>query len=400
MSVYKRMEGESEKGFIYRICEMKDLIGTWYDVRDILNAELGHDWNESAYRKQYQSGARYLAENQKSIFEGQEYLNKIRKERETLQRERYKLQTEKLEYNRWLREQARDELFEEKILQAITENVGMARPPQIIPITRNSRCAVLCISDTHYGKDVQVKGVYGDTINLYNPEIFEERMEKLLSETIHYCQKEDIRLLKIFNLGDSVDGLLRSSQIWNLRWGVIDSAIKYGDYMAKWLYELSTYVGVEYYPVAISNHAEIRMLDGKKDQHLNESAEKIITKIIEVTNQENPNMAVITNETGFIFTDAAGFNLFGIHGEFKNADSIISEYQELYGANIDYMIHGHKHTMSNKETAVKKGVIGVGSLCGIDDLSVKIRKASDATASLLIFEENKGKTDEHIFVLS
>ena len=400
MSVYKRMEGESEKGFIYRICEMKDLIGTWYDVRDILNAELGHNWNESAYRKQYQSGARYLAENQNSIFEGQEYLNKIRKERETLQRERYKLQTEKLEYNRWLREQARDELFEEKILQTIAENVGMAHPPQIIPATRNSRCAVLCISDTHYGKDIKVKGVYGDTINLYNPEIFEERMERLLSETIHYCQKEDIRLLKIFNLGDSVDGLLRSSQIWNLRWGVIDSAIKYGDYMATWLYELSTYVGVEYYPVAISNHAEIRMLDGKKDQHLNESAEKIITKIIEVTNQENPNMAVITNETGFIFTDAAGFNLFGIHGEFKNADSIISEYQELYGVNIDYMIHGHKHTMSNKETAVKKGVIGVGSLCGIDDFSVKIRKASDATASLLIFEENKGKTDEHIFVLS
>ena len=95
--MYKRKNGESEKAYIYRICSMKDAIGTWYDVRDILNSELGYNWTESAYRKQYQQGQAYLLENQDLIYEQESYLQKLRDERAELQKERYKLQTEKAE---------------------------------------------------------------------------------------------------------------------------------------------------------------------------------------------------------------------------------------------------------------------------------------------------------------
>ena len=66
---YKREPGESENKYIYRICSQKDSIGTWYDVRDILNAELDRDWNESAYRKKYQEGKAYLLANEHEIFD-------------------------------------------------------------------------------------------------------------------------------------------------------------------------------------------------------------------------------------------------------------------------------------------------------------------------------------------
>ena len=40
-------------------------------------------------------------------------------EKYAIQKERYKLQTEKIEMNRWLRELARDELITEKIINAV-----------------------------------------------------------------------------------------------------------------------------------------------------------------------------------------------------------------------------------------------------------------------------------------
>ena len=397
---YKRQSGESESAYIFRICAAKDTIGTWNDVAVILNTELNHDWNESAYRKRYQQGVAFFAEQQETLFDKEEYVQKLRDERAALQKERYKLQTEKLEYNKWLREDARDELFMEQVTQAIIGNIPTLPIPINIPVKRNEQCGVLCIADSHYGKDIVVKDLLGHVINEYNPEVFEERMAKLLNEVITYCQKENLKYLKVFNLGDSIDGILRNSQLWNLRYGAVDSAIKFGDYMAQWLNTLSQYVAVEYHPVLISNHSELRLLDGKKDQHLNESAEKISIRIIEALNKDNPNLTVITNDTGYIYTEAVGYQLFGVHGEFKEANTTLKDFQEVYDTRIDFMIFGHQHTMSRQEIGVKKEAIGIGSICGIDDFSMKIRKSSSATASMLTFEKDKGLINQRTFYLN
>jgi len=49
---------------------------------------------------------------------------------------------------------------------------------------------------------------------------------------------------------------------------------------------------------------------------------------------------------------------------------------------------------------VRKGVISVGSIVGSDDFSIKIRKTADATASFVVFEEDKGKVCEYTIVLN
>ena len=37
----KRLDGESDSELIYRVCLMKQAIGSWVDVANILNSELG-----------------------------------------------------------------------------------------------------------------------------------------------------------------------------------------------------------------------------------------------------------------------------------------------------------------------------------------------------------------------
>ena len=116
---YKRFENETDDELIYRICSQKEVIGTWYDVCDILNKLTGNDYNESAYRKKYQAFQKILNANQARFSDSSVQLATLQEEKRELIKERNKLQTEKIEYNRWLRETARDELFEEKIVDAI-----------------------------------------------------------------------------------------------------------------------------------------------------------------------------------------------------------------------------------------------------------------------------------------
>ena len=78
-------------------------------------------------------------------------------------------------------------------------------------------------------------------------------MYDLLNQTIRIIEKENISKLYVFALGDFQDGILRVSQLSKLRHGVIEGAVKYANFIANWLNELSKYVTVKYQMV-FGNH--------------------------------------------------------------------------------------------------------------------------------------------------
>lgn len=396
---YKRYEGELDDELIYRVGKDKSIIGTWDDVAKILNDILGYDYGESTYRKKIQAFEKMLEANKSKFLDGDSYLKEIDLQKRELQKERVKLQTEKLEYSRWVREDARDELFEEKVLESIRQNVGKEVEIKNIQITHDERAGVLAIADAHFGKEMTIYGLFNEVLNSYSPEIFYDRMNALYSEALEYVKKNNLEKIHVFNLGDSVEGLIRNSQLFSLRYGVVDSATIFGNYLGKWLKKLSKEVNVEYHQTD-GNHDELRLLDGKKGQHLNESAGKIVLNAIKLINEENPNFKLTENKTGMIFTNIVGYNILGIHGEVPNLANSIKDYSDIYNIRIDYIYGGHKHHTEFSNCGIRKGAISVGSIMGIEDFSMQIRKTSDATASFAIFEKGKGKTDEHIFVLN
>lgn len=313
------------------------------------------------------------------------------------------IQTEKLEINRMLRESSRDELFESKIIESI-EKTMPEREKREYKAINNTDCntdkeGVLCFADQHYGKDFKIYGLNGEIINSYNPDIFSQRMNTLFYEVIDYIEKNNFSKIKVFNLGDSLDGFLRHSQLQTLKYGVVESAIRYSKYMADWLQDLSEHIQIDYYQTN-GNHGELRLLDGLKGQHQNENIELITEFIIETINKDNPNLNIIKNRSGLIYTTAAGFSILGIHGEVKNAEKAINEFANIYKTSVDYLVSGHIHHNKYENCGARMGTISIGSIVGSDDYSFKLRKTSDATASFLTFEKDKGKVDEHIFVLN
>ena len=402
MTKYKRFEGETEKQFIWRLHSLvntKEL--TWKQIGDIVNEqfrESEEDYrDESAYRKPCQSAEAYYDEVFSKMI-GTEYSDDIAKQRRELAKERVKLQTEKLEYNRWLREEARDELITEKICDAVNSLVPLDIPEHITPV-HNTRAYALVYGDEHFGVEYELKGLFGDIINAYSPEIFEERMWDLFHQTVEIIQKENIDMLNVFNMGDFNDGILRVSQLMKLRYGVVDGTIKYADFIANWLNELTKFVRVKYQSTN-GNHSELRMIGQPKGTFTEDNMGKVVTEFIKTRLKDNPNFTYIENPTGFIYAQLACNTVLGIHGEVKNMKTAIDEFSRIYNVPIQYLLAGHLHHNKTEEIGVNSEVINVGSIIGVDSYSLSLRKTANASAKLLVFEQTRGKVCEYTLKLN
>lgn len=392
---WEKKVGESEYEYVYRLGSNKDAIGTWQDVADILNAELGYEYTESRYRKMYQSFTKMFDENRERFVEKDTITNDMLMQKIDLEKERRKIQAEKIEYNAWIRESARDELIMEKVLEAI-EKLTPIEVPNPIKTCEDVSCKeyMLLFGDEHFGSEFEIHGINGEIINKYSPDIFMQRMWKLLDYTIDIVKEKNIKKLNVFSLGDSIDGVLRISQLGKLKYGVVDSAIMYEEFMSAWLAELSKYVIINFYPVD-GNHSELRMFNQPRGSFKNENMGKIIRAYIKMRLDGNKNFNLIDNPSGVALGSIAGFNVAAVHGESKNMEQALKDISNVYRQQIDYLIAGHLHHDQFETVGINRGVIRIPSIVGTDEFSIGLNKASRPAAKLIEMTEGVGKTVEY-----
>lgn len=394
MTEYTRLPNETDEALILRVCRDKPIIGSWYDVCTILNKLLGAHYKPNTYRNKFQS---YDRLRQVEIGKSDsDLLNEIKEQRRELEKERKKIQTEKIEYNKWLREDARDELITEKIIEAIKEAnfIDIPTPYEFQNYYLNRRkvsnkTGILCFGDEHYGVSYEIKGLNGEILNAYSPEIFEKRMWDLFTQVIDIIIKEELDTISIYSLGDFSDGILRIKQLFKLRYGVIEGSVKYAKFLVEWLNQLSKYVKIRFQMVK-GNHTELRLLGQPKGTFSNENMDYVVREMIRVCLNDNPNFEYIENPTGLIFETIYGQNFLGIHGEVKNMETALREFSNMYNVQIDYLIGGHLHHGASEEIGINREVIRVPSIIGIDDYSMELRKTANAGATMLVLEECYG----------
>lgn len=334
-----------------------------------------------------------IVEGIESKEEKQNLLNEMELAKIELEKERKKKQAINVEFNKLLRESAKEELFYESMEKAIRERpLYKVAPP--LKINHNNKDGILAMSDFHYGREVSIKGLNGEIINEYNNDIFKKRMHDLLSQTIDICLDRGIEHLHIMNLADCIDGILRVSQLKTLQTGVVDSVIEFCEFLAEWLNALSSYVTIDYYQ-CWGNHDEIRVLTGKKGDFPHENVNKIIMKFLELSLSNNTSIVIHNEDLPYIYFNICGSKVFGYHGEDKNLPKTLKWFEDIYGVDIDYIFGGHLHSQSLETVGMgnyaDKQAIRIPSICSIDDYSMNLHSSSRAGANIFIFEEGKGK---------
>ncbi|MBY6842771.1 hypothetical protein [Clostridium botulinum] len=400
--ILRRKEGESELDFHKRVIYGKLVDKTLNDMdyRELSTYAYGKEYSSDVARRMFY-GSRNTLElldtNKISNISDKNILQEIEEKKLELKKERMKLNTLKTITNRDLRETARIELYLEQLKEAI-ENIQPLYTPSDKEYNFNAiedKVGLLGISDIHFGKIVEIKDLKGNIINKYDEEVFKKRMDKLFWEIRNIIIKEKLEKIVIYNLSDCIDGILRISQLKNLQYGIIDSVIKFSEFIAEWLNTLSNYVAIEYYQ-CWGNHDEIRLLTGKKGDFPEENVGRLIMEFLELRLKDNKNIIIHNDNNPYIFSNILGINIFGFHGECKNLNSALKDLQMLYKEDIDLLLAGHLHN-GNLNT-VGMGQFGdiqcirIPSLCGIDDYSMKLMKSASAGSNLFIIEKDKGKT--------
>lgn len=395
---FKKKANENEYQYLYRMGQLVDSgkVESWRSITPLINEQLREDEyeyrNESSYRKPYQAAKAYWDNVFCHMFNN-EYAKCIADEKREIKKERIKLQTEKIEYNRLLRESARDELLLEKFTDAI-KNVSPFEAPQRLPIKHSDKAHVLLFGDEHDGVEFKIKGLMGEIINAYSPEILERRMWELLDDVLEYVEKEEIDTLNVFEMGDFAEGVLRIGQLMRLRYGVVESTVHYQEFISGWLYELTKYVRVNFQMVH-GNHSELRFFNQPNGSFGDENMGKLVASYIKQRMADNPNFTYIENPTGLIFADIVGYNFLGVHGAVKNMKKALEDFSLFYKVSVDYLAGGHLHHSESEEIGVDKEVIRVPSIMGVDPFAKSLIRAANSGAKILSFERGSGITDEH-----
>ena len=271
--------------------------------------------------------------------------------------------------------------------------ISIVERSPIAPIGK--RTLVLCVADCHYGAEWIVRGLRGEILNRYNPEVFGERMDDLLAQVREIIAREGISDVQLLLCGDSLDGMLRNSQLMKLRWGVIESCMRFSEHIAQWIAALSQYATVSVCGVD-GNHTETRTLNSKRGDFPGENLEKVIFWFLAERLKGVPGVFVDSVTEQRKHLTVQGFNLLLTHGtDIKSLENAAKQTMLLYGEAIDYLICGHKHReqeyVSGYTDQGNSVVIRVPSVCGMDEYAQRLGYGGKPGALAMVLEAGYGR---------
>jgi len=315
-----------------------------------------------------------------------------------LKREKEKIRQEKNQLAENYRWQARNELFQEKILNAIEklEPLKSVKLNQIennfILQNENNNTALLCLSDFHAGSTYEVKGFNNEIINKYNFEIMEDRLHKLSYKIIN--DNKNYNKMVIAILGDAFENVLRLSSLMKLREPVLDTVIKFSEFLSRWIVNLQLNLKIPIKVICVGGNHDIQRLLGDKPSLEDENLMKIVVEFLKLRLQNIPNI-IIANYTDAAIENIRGTSILFQHGEDKDLTTTINYFENLYNIKIDEIYAGHFHSPETKTIGLSvlgdRQINRVGSICGLDPFSKKVRKAARPSAYIALYsEEGKG----------
>lgn len=320
-------------------------------------------------------------------------------QKQEAQIERRKIQTENLQLQENYRSLARSELLFEQIQTGI-KDLEPIEVKEFSFTKPTERTALLLLADQHFDSNFEVKGLFGEVVNIYNKDIFYTRMWSLLAKMD--ADKFDYDKLTVVCMGDCVEGLLRMTSLQKLRQPVVKSIIQFAEFMSQWLKEVSNRLGV---PVSFAmvggNHGVARFLS-QKPEFKEENLEYIIHAFIKVRLENEKNITVEPYDDIY-FTNFYGLNCLFAHGENNDLESLVHYCENLYDVTIDRCYGAHYHAESSKSFGVanlgSKMIIRVPSLCGTDTYAKSIQKHNRAGCYFALFDED-GEVFNKIYYLN
>jgi len=397
---YKRLEGEDLNTYALRLYENKHEYGlNSQDIADILNKETGKNYDESKYRKHYASFRKGIEYAKANSVDSIEELKALEEKKREIIAERDRLSLVQREYKKNIRSDGRQEFF----YTQIAENIKTLEVPDFEIIDTYSykdKDCILTIADIHAGAKFDIGK------NKYSFDVITERFEYLLSETVAYCKRENLNHLNILCLSDTVQGILRKSDLKLNESSVVAAVVFIAKTISNFLNALSKYVVIDYYHCPTGNHTQTRNLGSDRNELKDEDVEYIIGNYINDTLADNPRVDVYNNfGKDYITFDCMGSSIIAMHGHtITNISTAIKDISFHNRKFYDILFLAHYHSGQSVVNGASEDkdveTYVVPSFIGTCPYSDSLMKASNPACMIYTLTNNQGVTDTHKILLT
>jgi hypothetical protein len=392
MSPILREENESFLDFHIRLFANKDTYELdTYQIADLLNKEYGTNYSESKWRKDYAAYV-YWKDYIMNKNLDKEILDKYEEVRIESEKEKIRKRDQNREYNKKIVNQARFEGIKDDVIKAIY-HLESKKPLQFKPNFDSSlsdKQGLALFSDWHFGMEVS------NSTNIFNKQVFNIRVEKLVNKIIEHGKTNRIHTLHIGQLGDLLAGMIHVSTRVQANEDVIEQTKYVSEVLAEVLSTLANEFPVIKYYNVIGNHGRT---GNKHDVGIKENFEYLIPWFLEARLKDFDNIDIITDQDGYITAKIFNEDIVLVHGNYDRVDQCVTRLPQVLGYVPSYIIGGHVHHNYEKEYG-RTTVVVNGSLIGADDYAMQGRYGAKPSQKFMVFDETEGLQATYIIKLN
>jgi hypothetical protein len=377
----KKLKTESEEDYRIRCYRYKadHPSMSWVELTNIMNAELGANRDSTAYSKQARKmgivASNPTASSVISKATSEDRLEEVLLE---IKKERVKLSDERAQNQAYVRKLAREETLLEmakEVARTMSREKQLNTPTNTLQVNKN-REGILCISDWHYGIEVD------NYFNHYSPVICCERLCKLRDEVIAKGKELNFTKLHVTNLSDLICGRIHLALRIESRFDAITQVMQVSEVLAEFLSDLSEHFEIEYRD-CLDNHS--RLEPNKKDSIELESLARLIPWYLEQRLANNDRIKILYN---IYADDIISFKVFNwevvaVHGHKDSPAKVISNMMAATRKRNDLVLSAHFHHFSGEEENECMRVSN-GTLMGVDTHAQDFRLTSRPSQNLIV----------------
>lgn len=249
------------------------------------------------------------------------------------------------------------------------------------PVSKDDVVSVSNLSDIHHGYLAE-----GETDARL---VTENRLDSYLHNLVEFGKREGVTRFIITNLGDSIEGHLRSSSLIDSRQLAVEQIVEVSELIAVFLKQLKESGFDVSYLYIVGNHERINM--NKNDAMDKEDYGIVHKAIIKMACEKIGVDYIDTPEHYYHILEVNGVNIYLAHGDRDaiKSDKLLGDLSALHNVLLDIVMVGHFHAFLLKEIGDNKFQAITGAIKGSDKFSFKINKAS-SRSQISILIDKKG----------
>ena len=323
------------------------------DIADDLNEMYNCSFNESTWRKHYQTAMKGFNLMKKELSGGisEEELDRkikvIAKSRTNNMLEQ-KITTEmrkELHYD--MRLAAKFSIIDQALLSVSDYKFKEINFSKVETVDKGKIIPVYSFADIHYGLLTSIKN------NEYSPEIAKKRMSQISDFIVKDVKLNGYEEIILFEGGDIIEGSgnLRASQWLSTVMTMTQQISKVADFMTSFylslnnkLSNISESIKAHVYMISSSNHTQLRMGNTKRDEVENDDVSILIADII----RKNINYAGESIYTQRLFESIEKYDDEITEDDYELNFTYADEHIVDINGTVVFLTHGHqyKHTAS------------------------------------------------------